>query len=188
MKQQQITLFSVFSLFFFGELNAATITQCVQPDGTIEFTNQGCSKSNSYNSKATFNRYSSQSLVSKTKKNNKRRTASFRKADFISLQNKLLKAETMEEVAQRAQIITDKVRTHAKNGELKLAYNMIAATYVKLSKDIKQKHWEGQKINPTSLKIRTLFEEILITQSTISTADEFNQAIKTAWKNHQSPY
>ncbi len=188
MKQQQVTLLFVFSLFFCGELNAATITQCVQPDGTIEFTNQGCSKSSRYNSKATFNRYSSQSLVSKTKKKNKRRTASFRQADFINLQNKLLKAETMEEIAQRAQIIIDKVRAHAKNGELKLAYNMVAATYVKLSKDIKQKNWEGQKINPINLKVRTLFEEILITQSTISTADEFNQAIKTAWKKHQSSY
>ncbi len=185
---QLFTLFVVLFFSFCDKLSAATITQCTQPDGTIEFTNQGCSKSNSYNSKTSFNRYSTHSLVSKTRKKNKKRSAPFRQADFIHLQNKLLKAETIAESEQHAQLITNKIRKHAQSGKLKSAYDMIAATYVTLSRDMKKKRWEGQKINTQTLKMQRLFEEILITQSTISTSNELHQAIESAWKKHQSRY
>ncbi len=65
---------------------------------------------------------------------------------------------------------------------------MVAATYVSLSKYMKKRQWEGLQIETQTIKIHSLFEEILITQSTISTANELNQAIETAWGKHQKNY
>ncbi len=187
-KQLLISLLIILKLLFINSAIAATITQCTQPDGTIEFTNQGCSKSNSFNSKTSYKHNSNQSLVKKTRKKRNRKSAPFRQTAFIQLQKKLIKAETQKEIEQHAQIITEKVRSHAQKGKLKNAYDMIAATYVKLAKHIKKRQWEGLEINDKTIKIRSLFEEILITQSTISTADELNLAIESAWKKHQTSY
>ena len=188
MHKEIITLFFLSNLLLSHTAVAAGITKCTQPDGTIEFTNQGCSKSNRFNSKGSYRYNSKQPFVITGWKKNSRKSAAFRQADFVQLQDKLLMAETQEESEQHAQTITDKVRFHAQKGKLKTAYDMIAATYVKLSKHLKKRQWEGQKINAQTHKARTLFEQILITQSTISTADELNQAIEIAWKNHQTNY
>lgn len=97
-------------------------------------------------------------------------------------------AETLQESEQHARTITEKVRSHAQKGKLKTAYDMVAATYVKLSKHLKKRHWEGRDINTQNVRIRALFEEILITQSSISSADELHQAIEIAWQKHQTNY
>jgi hypothetical protein len=91
----------------------------------------------------------------------------------------------LSDYERHAQSITNKVQIHLQNGKLKPAYDMIAATYVKLSKDLKQKQWQGQPINKHSLKIHALFEEILISQSNISNNSELNQVIEKAWHNYQ---
>ena len=188
MKKYPITSFIISGMLFSNIVIASRITQCTQADGTIEFTNQGCSKSSSYNSSTSYRNNSSQSLVKKTRKKSNRKSAPFRQTAFVQLQNKLIKAETQIEIEQHAQIITEKVRSHAQKGKLKNAYDMIAATYVKLSKHIKKRQWEGLQINTQTVKIRSLFEEILITQSTISTASDLNLAIENAWIKHQSNY
>ncbi len=188
MNNKQVTLFFTFLILSINNAHASSITQCVQPDGTIEFTNQGCSKSNRYNSKSTYKHNSTQSLVKKTRKKSNRNSAPFRQTSFVQLQKKLLKAETKKESEQHAKIITEKVRSHAQKGKLRNAYDMVAATYVKLSKHIKKRQWEGLEINIQTVKIRSLFEEILITQSTISTAKELNLAIESAWEKHQTNY
>lgn len=183
-----ITLFFTSQFIFINNVAASSIIQCTQPDGTIEFTNQGCSKSNSYNSRTTYRHNSTQSLIKKTKKKKNRKSYPFRQNSFVQLQNKLIKAKTQQEVDQHAQVITEKIRSHAQRGKIKNAYDMVAATYVKLSKHIKKREWEGLEINSETIKIRSLFEEILITQSTISTANGLNLAIKSAWKNRQANY
>lgn len=193
MNKSHIRLLFVSSSLFYTvcyciAAAASTITQCTQPDGSIEFTNKGCSKSNHFNSRRTYNRYSTQSLVTQSRKNNKKRAAPFRQKAFIQLQNKLVQAETGKEITQHAQNITDKVLYQAQKGKLKSAYDMIAATYVKLSKDLKKKKWEGQSVNKQTLQIRILFEEILMTQSTTSSASELKQAIESAWKKHLITY
>ncbi|MCU7801017.1 MAG: hypothetical protein KZQ70_12985 [gamma proteobacterium symbiont of Lucinoma myriamae] len=62
---------------------------------------------------------------------------------------------------------------------------MVAATYVKLSKYMKKRQWEDHSIEAHIPAIRTLFEEILITQSTTSSTIEFNHAVENAWLNYQ---
>lgn len=188
MNKKLVSLFFTFQILLLSNVSASSITQCVQPDGTIEFTNQGCSKSNRYNSKSNYRHSSNQSLVKKTKKKRNRNSAPFRQTSFVQLQKKLIKAETQKEAEQHAKVITEKVRSHAQKGKLKNAYDMVAATYVRLSKHIKNRQWEGLEINTQTLKIRSLFEDILITQSTISTADELNLAIESAWGKHQANY
>ncbi|MCW8928926.1 MAG: hypothetical protein OQL19_01660 [Gammaproteobacteria bacterium] len=188
MIKNSIIIFFISQIWFSNNTIASSITQCIQDDGTIEFTNQGCSKSSRFNSKSIYKHSSNQSLVKKTRKKSKRKSKPFKQADFVQLQNKLLKAETQQEIEQHAQKITEKVQSHAQRGKLKNAYDMVAATYVKLSKHIKKKEWEGQEINNQTVKMRSLFEEILITQSTISTANEFNLAVESAWKKHQTNY
>ena len=185
MNKKQVILFLIL---FINNASASNITQCVQPNCTIEFTNQGCSKSNHYNSKSTYTHNSTQSLVKKTKKKSNRKSAPFRQTSFVQLQKELIKAETQKEAEQHAKVITEKVRSHAHKDKLKNAYDMVAATYVRLSKHIKKRQWEGLEINAQTLKIRSLFEEILITQSTISTANELNLAIESAWEKHQTNY
>lgn len=188
MNKQLLISLLILTLLLCNSVIAATITQCTQPDGTIEFTNQGCSKSNSFNSKTSYRHNSNQSLVKKTRKKSNRKSAPFRQTAFLQLQKKLIKAETQKEIEQHAQIITEKVRSHAQKGKLKNAYDMVAATYVKLSKHIKKRQWQGLEINNQTIKIRSLFEDILITQSTISSANELNLAIESAWKKHQTNY
>lgn len=171
-------------LFISHNVMAGSISQCVQPDGTIEFTNQGCSKSNRLQSRQSYSRNSTQSLVTKGKEKRKR-SAAFLQPTFVQLQKKLISAETLEDIEAHAQTITDKVNSHAQRGKISTAYNMVAATYVKLSKYMKKRQWDGQSIEAHIPDIRTLFEEILITQSTTSSTIEFNRAIENAWLNYQ---
>ena len=98
----------------------------------------------------------------------------------------MLAAQTLQEMEKYAQTIIGKVRTSAQDGKIKAAYDMVAATYAKISKDLKKSRWEGQSVAEYTLKIQSLFEEIMITQSTISTATELNQVIQTAWENYQA--
>jgi len=179
-------LFTILSslLLFSHAISAATITQCTQPDGTIEFTNQGCSKSNKLYSRQVYSRSSTLSLISKNKLKRKRSSA-FLQPAFIQLQKALMRSKTLKDIEELAQTITNKVNSHAQQGKINAAYNMIAATYVKLSKHMKQKQWEGQTVKTYIPGIRTLFEDILITQSTTTSATEFNHAIENAWSNYQ---
>lgn len=188
MNKKLITLFFILKLLLSHTAFAASITKCTQTDGTIEFTNQGCSKSNRLNSRILYSNDSNRSLTTITWKKNIRKSAPFRQPAFVHLQDKLIMAETLQESEQHAQKITEKVRFHAQKGKLKTAYDMVAATYVKLSKHLKKRQWEGREINTQNVRVRTLFEEILITQSTISTADELDQAIEIAWEKHQTNY
>ncbi|MCK5649206.1 MAG: hypothetical protein KAI22_10030 [Gammaproteobacteria bacterium] len=188
MNKKLIALLFILKLLLSHTAIAASITQCTQPDGTIEFTNQGCSKSNRLDSRIMYRNDSNQPLVTITWKKNIRKSAAFRQPAFVQLQDKLVMAETLQESEQHARTITEKVRSHAQKGKLKTAYDMVAATYVKLSKHLKKRHWEGQKVNVQNRRIRALFEEILITQSSISSADELHQAIEIAWQKHQTNY
>jgi len=183
MKNTLIMQLVLFSTFFIQNTSASGIIQCTQPDGTIEFTNQGCSKSNSISSRSSYKK-GAKSLRTKKKRN----SAPFRQASFVKLQKKLIKAETQDDAEKHARIITKKVRSYAMKGKLKYAYDMIAATYASLSKDIKKKQWDGMEISTQTLKIRTLFEKILITQSSTSNAKELNLAIEDAWTKHLANY
>ena len=184
MNKQLLIIFFIFYIVISSNASASTISRCIQPDGTIEFTNKGCSKANSLHSKNSFARNFTQSHISTFKKK-KSKKASFNTSGFIHLQNKMIKAQTLSEMEKHAQTITDKIRSSAQQGKINTAFNMVAATYAKLSKYLKKRQWEGQSVAGYTHKIRTLFEEILITQSTISTAEELNRVIQTAWKNYQ---
>ena len=171
-------------LFISHNTIAETIYKCTQPDGTIEFTNHDCAKSNQFQSKLSYSRNSTLFFVSKSKTRRKR-SAAFLQPAFVQLQKELIRAETPKDIETHAQTITSKISSHARQGKIKTAYNMVAATYVKLSKHIKKRQWEGQSIETCIPGIRTLFEEILITQSTTTSTVEFNQAIENAWLNYQ---
>lgn len=181
----KLSFLIIISLLLSSNVHSVTISQCILPDGSIEFTNQGCSKSNRLHSRRMFSNDLSRSDVKIIKKKS-RKQKPFKQAAFVQLQEKLLGAKDSTEMEQYARSITRKVNTSAQQGKLTAAYNMIAATYVKLSKYLKKKHWEGQSINEHTVKIRTLFEEILITQSTTSSSAEFLQVIEDAWQNYQS--
>ncbi|GEM_PF-3246504 len=178
------TLFIVLylSFLFSKPAIALTISQCRQPDGTIEFTNKGCTKNNQLFSRQRFSSNSKHNL--KIKKISRRKAkAAFLQTDFVHLQKKLLQAKDEADMKVHALTITRKIKLRAQQGEINSAYNMLAFTYAQLSKEIKQKKWMGQPINDTSKKIHLFFEQILITQSTITSSTEFNQAIETAWQN-----
>ncbi len=172
-------------LFISHNAIAEAIYKCTQPDGTIEFTNKDCAKSNQFQSKLSYSRNSTLLLVSKSKIRRSKRSAVFLQPAFVQLQKELIRAETLKDIETHAQTITSKISSHARQGKIKTAYNMVAATYVKLSKHIKKRQWQGQFIEDYIPGIRTLFEEILITQSTITSTVEFNQAIENAWLNYQ---
>ena len=189
MTKSLLTLSLTFCLLANGNTQAASIFQCEQPDGTIEFTNQGCSKSNSLYSKRTYTNNFTQAnvtLVNNKKAKKKRRSAPFTQSSFVHLQSKLLNAQTLVEMEEHAQIITDKISSSAQQGKLNADFDMVAATYAKLSKYMKKKQWEGQSVAEHTSKIRTLFEEILITQSTVSTSSGLELDIEIAWKNYQA--
>ncbi len=179
MNKSLLILCSALTILISQNITASAITQCIQPDGTIEFTNQGCSSQQTRQTKKQLTHISFSS-----RKTHKRKHP-FRQQSFVALQNKLIKAEAQLEIEQHAQAITDKIHQALKTGSLKNAYNMVAATYVKLAKHLKKKQWEALAINNQALRTRALFEEILITQSTVTDTEELTLIIDTAWKNYQ---
>lgn len=168
-KTTTVLFFTLVLLLVSKQTPASSISQCKQPDGSILFTNQGCSRSSH--------------VYSKTRRKNQH---PFKQAAFIQLQKKLLGAKSSVEMEKQAKKITTEVSFSAQQGKLNAAYNMIAATYAKLSKHLKKKQKDGQSVKEHTNRLRQLFEEILITQSTISTSKELNEAIQTAWLNYQS--
>jgi hypothetical protein len=192
--KKTIPLFFLTSILISqANVASATIFQCKQPDGTIEFTNKGCAKSNRLQAKRTFSEgYTKSHIIllgngNKSNKKKNRTKAPFRQADFIQVQKKMLGAGSREEMEKFALTITNKVKASAQEGRISDAYNLVAATYAKISKDLKQKQWKGQSTADYSHKIRTLFEDILISQSTISSAKELEKIIQIAWQNLQAP-
>jgi hypothetical protein len=174
MNKKFLILLFMFNLFLHSDSIAGTIIQCKLSDGSIEFTNKSCSQSKISNKK-----YKSQWIKKK------RKSLPFKEKNFIHLQNKLLQANTIKEINSHAQKITDKISYHAKRNQLKIAYDMIAATYVKLSKKLKKQQWQEFTVHIPTMKIRNFFEVILISQSTVSNSNEFEQVIKVAWKHYQ---
>lgn len=164
------TLFSNFS-------QAATIYQCEQPDGTIEFSNQGCSKSNKLERKKSY----------KNKKlYNVKKASTSSKLNITHLQNKILKSASAGEIEQHARQITDKVLSTAQKGQLRIACNAIAATYARLSRQLVQQQRQGKPINPYSANIHMLFEEIMLAEATLNTVNDLNREITLAWEKYHS--
>ncbi len=160
MKYSLLTL--IFSLLLCSQSVIATsIIQCRQADGSIEFTNKSCSKK-------------------KIKK-----SADFLQVFFIQQQERLLQAKTQDEIRKQGKIITQTIHSYAQQGQLSSAYNMIAVIYAKLSKQIKKSHWQGQPVSPDKQNIRLLFKNILISQSTTSSIEEFSHIIDQSWRNYR---
>lgn len=183
MKPLNTVLFLFIFFFLNTQVQAVTISQCQLADGTIEFTNKGCTKSTQLHSRRTFNKDLNNSQLVKVRKT-KRKQKLFKQKSFVHLQNKLIKAKNLSEMEKHAQIITDTVKASAQQGQLDAAYDMVAATYVKISKYLKNKRWTGEPTADYMTKIRSLFEEILISQSTTSSAQEMTLIIQNAWKSY----
>ncbi|MCK5696609.1 MAG: hypothetical protein KAI02_00505 [Gammaproteobacteria bacterium] len=173
MKYSLVSLVITF-LLNSSTLMASRIIQCQQADGSIEFTNKSCSKQNKFQVKKMYS-------LSKQKK----RSADFLQTFFIEQQNQLLQATTQKESSKQAQIIIHTINSYAQQGKISSAYNMIASVYVKLSKQIKKNHWQGQQVTPHQYNIRLLFENILITQSTTSSIEEFSNIINESWRHYK---
>jgi hypothetical protein len=171
-----------FLLFLVATGHASmTIVQCIQPDGTIEFSNKGCSKSNQLKSKKIYRHdLSSSRVVSVNAKKKKPRP--FRQGSFIKLQQNLIAAQNSDEIKQHARKITDKINYSAQAGQLNAAYDMVAATYAKIARHIKNKRWQGQDVHTHTLKLKNLFESILITQSTTANNGDFKIIVQSAWQ------
>ena len=167
MKQQIAIFFIIFSLVPIAY--ASSIRKCRQSDGSLLFTNKPCPMATRSFSK----------VYSK-----KRKVPPFRQANFVRLQKTMIQAKSAEIMELRAQVIMDKALSLAKQGRMNNAYDMVAASYAKLSTDIKNRHWNDQPISHYSLKIRGLFEEVLISQSTTSTAIVMENIVQAAWKNY----
>ncbi len=167
-----------------NNIQAVTISQCIQADGTIEFTNQGCSGSSNLSARRVFTKNLTRAVINKTS-TRKHRQKPFRQKEFVQLQTQLLKARSRSEMEKHTRDIMYKINDHARKGNLKAAYNMIAATYAKLAKEHKNQQWKGLSVSKDAQKIQSLFENILITQSTTSKPSELTQIIQTAWDNFQ---
>lgn len=184
MKFFSVVILLVASISLNSPVLATTIIQCELPDGSIEFTNKGCSKSNPIRSKKNFSIGMTDSYVTKAK-TSVRKQKPFNQASFVQIQKQLLASKSLSEMEKHAQTITEQVKASAQRGQLNAAYDMIAATYVRLSKFLKNKQWQGQSVDTHTIRIRTYFESILISQSTTSTAEEFNEIIQHAWNYYQ---
>jgi len=156
---------------------ATSIIQCRQADGSIEFTNKSCSKKSNFREKKSYqsNNYT---------KNIVKKSADFLQVFFIQQQKQLLQSNTQSEIRKQGQIISQTIHSYAQQGKLSSAYNMVAAVYAKLSKQIKKSRWQGQAVSPDKHNIRLLFENILITQSTTSSIEEFSHIIDESWHNY----
>ena len=181
MKIFTLVIASVLLVFFSGNVAAVTISQCQLPDGSIEFTNQGCSKKGQLHARRTFSKNLNQSEVINVRKTKKRQQKLFKQPSFVRLQDKLIKSDNLTEMEKYTQLIIDSVKSSAQQGQLDAAYDMIAATYVRISRYLKKQRWQGQSVDEHVVKIRTLFENILISQSTTSSATELAQVIQNAW-------
>jgi len=171
-----LVLLTSFLVLSMNSSYAASIRKCRQSDGTLVFTNKPCaiatrSRPSVYNKTFTNKSFSRQY----------RKQAPFRQKAFVQLQKKMITADSIEKMEEHSQEIINKTITYTKKGKLNTAYNMIAASYARLSEDLKNKQWKGQKVSDYALKIRLLFEKILISQSTTSTAKEFNEVVQAAW-------
>ncbi len=152
---------------------AATIIQCRQADGSIEFTNKSCSKKNKSRSKTNY-----------SSSNHHKKSTDFLQGFFIQQQEQLLQATTQKEISKQGKIITQTINSYAQQGKLNSAYNMVASVYAKLSKQIKKYHWQAQPVSHDKQNIRLLFENILMTQSMISSIEEFSNTIDKSWQNY----
>jgi len=150
---------------------ASSIRKCRQSDGTILFTNKPCS-------------IATRSFSSLYNKNRYRKQPPFRQASFVRLQKTMIQAKSAENMENHARIIMDKALTIAKNGHMNNAYDIVASSYAKLSEQLKNKRWKGQKIEVYSLRTRRLFEEVLISQSTTSTFVAMEIIVQVAWNNY----
>ncbi|MCU7836265.1 MAG: hypothetical protein KZQ83_13570 [gamma proteobacterium symbiont of Taylorina sp.] len=155
---------------------SASIRQCRQADGTILFTNKSCSIA-----KRSFPVVFNNAYINKTAY---RKKPPFRHSNFIRLQNKMINARTAESMEEHARTIMDSILSYTKNGQINKAYDMVASSYAKISVHLKKKQWEQQAIAEHIVKIQGLFEEVLISQPTISTAIAFNDVVQTAWENY----
>jgi len=173
MKHYLFFIVSSFLLFAVHNTMAETIIKCVQADGTIEFTNKSCSKNSHYQSRI-HNMHVP-----------KHKSSVFLQADFLYLQKKLIHAKTYDNIEQQTQKIINKINVYAQQGKINSAYNMTAATYAKLAKHIKERQWQAQSINKHLFPILSLFEELLISQSTTLTSKEFNQVVESALLNYK---
>jgi hypothetical protein len=172
---------SFFLLILLITQNAfsASISQCTQPDGTIEFTNMGCGHSQRLKRTKSLTAGSSQSH------SKQRKRKALLQANFVYLQKKIVISKTPKETVKYAHKLTKTVITQAQSKHLKVAYNMIAAIYARLSKHLKKQRWEGVSNYKHTIKIKNLFKEILETQSTTSTTNEFEAIINSAWDNYK---
>lgn len=169
-----LTVFITATAFSYT-LQASTIYQCEQPDGTIEFTNQGCSKSNTLERKK---RYKQQKFYTVKK------SRSSGKLNITHLQNKILKSTSTDEMEKHARAITDTVIITAKKGQLRIACNAIASTYAKLARQRVQQKRQGKQVDLPSSNIHMLFEEIMLAEAGINTADDLDREISLAWDKY----
>ena len=170
MNKPIIIGFIIFTCFIQASY-AASFWKCRQSDGTVIYTNKTCS-SIARPSSNVFN------------KSKNRKVPPFRQANFVRLQNSMINASSAKKMEQRAQIIIDKALTLAQKGRINNAYDMVAASYAKLSKQLKDKRWKDQPIEGYALKMQSLFEEVLISQSTTTKPVELELIVQTAWENY----
>lgn len=184
------SLLFIISYLLFAADNAiaGTIIKCTLPDGTIEFTNKSCSTKNTGQSKTNYNRYLIPTLSKKKYSSKPKKKAVFLQDSFVQLLKQLMAAKTPERANKQGQLIIQKVTFYAQKSDLKGAYNMTAAAYVKLSKDIKKNQWHGKHVASYKKDIHLLFEDILISQSTTLTVAEFSQIVNDAWSNYQKKF
>ena len=156
---------------------AATIYQCEQPDGTIEFSNQGCSKSSTLENKK---RYRHKKLY------NIKKSRSPNRLNISHLQNKILKSTSADEMEKLAKQITDKVFTKAQQGQLRIACNAVAATYAKIARQLERKKRNGESVSQLSASMQMLFEEIMLSEATLNSADDLNKEIALAWEKYHT--
>lgn len=171
MNKLLIISFIIFCML--SNSHASSIRKCRQTDGSILFTNKPCP-------------IATRSFSSVFNNNRNRKVPPFRQANYVRLQNTMIQAKTADVMEQRAQVLIDKAVSLARQGKINNAYDMVAASYAKLSAKLKDKRWKGQPIEEYTLNIQGLFEEVLISQSTISSANTLEAIVQTAWNNYHA--
>jgi hypothetical protein len=179
MNKLKLLMLTVFftTIAFTDALRASTIYQCEQPDGTIEFSNQGCSKSNTFKRKKTYKH---------KKLYNVKRSRSYGGLNIAHLQNKILKSTSADEMEKHARAITDTVLNTAQKGQIRIACNTIASTYAKLARQFERRKRQGEPVPLPSAKMQMLFEEIMLAEATINTANKLDREITLAWEKYRS--